>query len=151
MQVARNRYRGHRHLTRREVVTRRRRDHGFRRQLNAGVEVERLREVTRISRSTVIREACTIVEAIVESEVPRYREVIVLSRHPLPSHCGVELTIGVAPRVEVLGRERGDVVARNLVLILARTERIAEAPACRLQAADATAAPHQLVVAHTLG
>ena len=102
-----------------EVVARGRSNHGLGRELDAGIEVDGLLQVLLISRGAVICELGTIVEAIVEAEVPRYREVVVLARHPLSSHCGVELAIGVAPRVEVLGRERGDVVTRNLSSIFA--------------------------------
>lgn len=119
VQIARDRYRGHRHLARREVVARGRSNHRLGRELDAGIEVDGLLQVLFISRGAVICQLGTIVEAIVEAEVPRYREVVILARHPLSSHCGVELAIGVAPRVEVLGRERGDVVTRNLSSIFA--------------------------------
>ena len=77
VQVARDRYRCHRHLTCCEVVTRRRRDHRLGCQLDAGIEVDSLLQVSGISRSTVIGISGTIVEAIVKTEVPRYGEVVV--------------------------------------------------------------------------
>lgn len=105
VQIARDRYRCHRHLACREVVTRCCSNHGLGRELDAGIEVDGLLQVLGISRRAIIRIAGTIVETIVKAEVPWYGEVVVLARHPLSSHCGVELAIGVAPRVEVLGGE----------------------------------------------
>ena len=97
VQIARDRYRGHRHLARREVVARGRSNHGLGRELDAGIEVDGLLQVLLISRGAVICELGTIVEAIVEAEVPRYGEVIILARHTLSSHSGVELPIWVGP------------------------------------------------------
>ena len=85
VQIARDGYRGHRHLARREVVTRGRSNHGLGRELDAGIEVDGLLQVLLISRGAVIRQLGTIVEAIVEAEVPRYREVVVCLCHILPS------------------------------------------------------------------
>ena len=119
VQIARDGYRGHRHLAGGEVVTRVGGNHRLGGQFDATVEVRRLLDILLITRSTIVYVLGTITDAIVETEVPRYREVVVLARHPLSAHSGVERAVGVGPRVEVLGREGGDIVTCYLALILA--------------------------------
>ena len=56
VQIARDRYRGHRHLARREVVTRGRSNHRLGRELDAGIEVDGLLQVLLISRSIFLQQ-----------------------------------------------------------------------------------------------
>ena len=95
VQVARNGNRGHRHLACREVVARGDGNHRLGRQLDATIQTERLRDILAVARSTVVEGLRRVVDTIIETEVPRYREVVVCAGHPLSSHRRVERAVGV--------------------------------------------------------
>ena len=132
VQITRDGNGGHRHLAGGKVVARGDGNHSLGCQAHTTIDTEGLRDIPAEARSTVIDILHRVVEAIIETEVPRYREVVVLTRHPLSSHSGIERAVRVGPRVEVLGREGGDIVTCHRILILARTEGVAKAPTCIL-------------------
>ncbi len=72
VQISGDGYRGHRHLTCHDIISRVCRDHSLWCQLDAGIKVYGLLYVLLVARRTIIYILGIIADAIVESEVPRY-------------------------------------------------------------------------------
>ena len=104
-------------------------------------------DVLPVARRAVVGVRDRVVDRVVESEVPRQREVVVALRHVLSSQHGVHLPVRVVERVLVLRRYRRDVVDGRFAPVVARFERIAERPARR----DDAAREEELVVTLALG
>ena len=147
MQVARNGDRRGRQLVLLDVVTALERDARLRRQIDAAVEADRLRNVLFIAFGRIISPRYGVVDRVVETEVPRQREVVIGLGHVLPSQYGVHVAVGVVERVHVFGRNARDVVDGAFRTVLTRFEGVAERPARRFD----TSRKEELVVQFSVG
>ena len=151
VQIARDAYRRSGQFVRGDVVSARECCGHLRREGYAAVEAYRLGDVAAYACGAVVDVADRVVHRIVESYVPRQREVIVGVGHVLPSQDGVHRAVRVIEGIHVFGRDAVDVVYGGLFGIVARFERVAETPSRVDYASEVSAAPCELVVADTFG
>ena len=74
------------------------------RDVDTAVESDGLRDVAPVSGGSVVDVAYRIADHVVESDIPRHREVVVCLRHVLPSQYGVHRAVGIVERVDVFWR-----------------------------------------------
>ena len=99
---------------------------GLRCNVDASVETDCLRHVLFVSGRAVVHVLDTVAYDVVETDIPRYREVIVCACHVLPSQPGVHKAVWVGERIEVLRRYRVDVVYCGLRFVLIGSVRQTE-------------------------
>ena len=121
------------------------------RDVDTAVESDGLRDVAPVSGGSVVDVAYRIADHVVESDIPRHREVVVCLRHVLPSQYGVHRAVGIVERVDVFWRYGVDVVDGGLRAVLSRLEGVTETPAGADDTSRKASLPHQLVVAFAFG
>ena len=110
------------------IKTCRKCDTRLRSEIDTTIKAYRLRHISLIAGSTIVRVGYSITYDIVKSNIPRYREVVVRTRHIVPSQCWIHQTIWVGEWIEVLRWYGVNVVCRRLRLILSRLEGVTKTP-----------------------